>query len=265
MWQLRERAIQAFRPLLSLDDESFNQVAAKASTPSRRGEWVAVFSGVALTVVIGQPWNLPWGPGELWTSTYLVAVSPIFNALLYWLIYDTLGGVIRIARLSRQPLKLDILETDLLIPVAQWSLGITLGFIGGTSLSLLNQTWESLLEWNNIFTYSVLICVMVLMFFLSMWSAHNAIANVKKHELALARKHLTEASRELKERAAKSQLERAEGLSSTINLWATYQRLVQETPTWPFNANIIRRLIMSTVVPAAVYLIKILAGVGLRF
>ena len=113
--------------------------------------------------------------------------------------------------------------------------------------------------------YTMLVCVTVLMFFLSMWSTHNAIANVKKRELALARKHLTAASRELKERAAEGQLTRAEGLSSTISLWTTYQRLVKETPTWPFNANIIRRLIASMVVPAFVYLIKILAGLGIRF
>ncbi len=265
MWRLRERAIQAFRPLLSLDDEAFNRLAVKVSTPNRRWEWVAVLVGVALAIAIGQPWNLGWGSGELWSSVYLVIVGTIFNGLLYWLIYDTLASTIRIARLSRQPLKLDILETDLLTPIAQWSLGITFAFIGGTSLSLLNQTWENLLHWNNIFTYSMLICVIVLMFFLSMWSAHNAISNIKMRELALARKHLTEASRELKERAARGQLKRAEGLSSTISLWATYHRLVQETPTWPFNANIIRKLIASIVVPAFVYLIKIIAGLGIRF
>ncbi|MFC1950652.1 hypothetical protein ACFLWD_03200 [Chloroflexota bacterium] len=265
MWRLRERAIQTFRPLLSLDDEAFNRMVVKLSTPNRRWEWGAVLLGVALAFAIGQPWNLGWGSGELWLSVYLVIIGMIFNGLLYWLIYDTLTGTVRLARLSRQQLKLDIMETDLLTPIAQWSLGISLAFIGGTSLSLLNKTWESLLHWDNILTYSILICVIVLVFFLSMWSAHNAIANVKKRELALARKHLMAISHELKKRAAKGQLKRTEGLSSTISLWATYQKLVQETPTWPFNANIIRRLIASIVVPVFVYLIKIIAGLGIRF
>jgi len=56
-----------------------------------------------------------------------------------------------------------------------------------------------------------------------------------------------------------------ERLSSAISSWVTYQRLAKEAPTWPFNAGIIRRLAASIFIPAIVYLIKILAGLGLRF
>ncbi|MFC1946435.1 hypothetical protein ACFLXY_00795 [Chloroflexota bacterium] len=262
---LRERVIQAVEPLLSQNDEIFNNLVRKIRTPNRIWEWLVLFTGLVLTVIIGQPWNLDWSPGGFWLSVYRVIVSPIFNCLLYWLIFDTLNSVVRITQLSGHPLELDILETDLLTPVAQYSLGISLIFIGGTSISLINKTWEQLLEWNNILTYSILIVAIVLMFFLSVWGTHNAISKIKNRELALARKHLTEASRELKERAASSQLDGVESLSATISLWATYQGLVQETPTWPFNANIIRRLIASIIVPAVVYFIKILTGLGIRF
>jgi len=56
-----------------------------------------------------------------------------------------------------------------------------------------------------------------------------------------------------------------EELSSTINAWVNYERRIKETPEWPYNAGIIRRLLASTVVPAVVYLIKIISGLGLRF
>ena len=91
------------------------------------------------------------------------------------------------------------------------------------------------------------------------------MSEAKKSKLTLARKYLAEISRELEERMAQDSPVGAEELSSTITSWATYQRLVKEAPTWPFNAAIIRRLIASTVVPAVVYLIRILAGLGLRF
>ena len=91
------------------------------------------------------------------------------------------------------------------------------------------------------------------------------MAGAKKQELDLAREHLVAASRELKNQAVRGQVGGMESLSSTMTSWATYQRLVKEVPTWPFNAGIIRRLIVSSVVPAVVYLIKILAGLGLRF
>ena len=113
--------------------------------------------------------------------------------------------------------------------------------------------------------YAILAGALILMFLLSMWSAHNAMANAKSRKLAMARKHLAVVSRELEDRAAEGQLGGTEGLSATITSWATYQRLVQEAPAWPFNASIIRRLAASIFIPAIVYLIKILSGLGLRF
>ena len=65
MWRLRERAIQAFRPLLPLDEDDFNRLAAEIATPKRHWEWTSALIGVGVTCVLGQPWNLPWGAGKL--------------------------------------------------------------------------------------------------------------------------------------------------------------------------------------------------------
>ena len=265
MWRLRERAIQAFRPLLPLDEDDFNRLAAEVTMPKRRWEWTSVLIGVGLAVVLGQPWNLPWGSGELWWSVYLVITEGLMNGLLYWLIYDSLAGAVRINRLSRRDLKLDIFDTELMIPIARWSLGISLAFIGGISLSLVFGTREQLLRWQSITMYVILVCATILIFFISMRSAHNAMAGAKKRELDLAREHLVAASRELKDQAVRGQVGGMERLSYTITSWSTYQRLVKETPTWPFNAVIIRRLFVSILTPGLVYLVKILSQTGIRF
>jgi hypothetical protein len=260
MWRLRIKAIQAFRPLLAMDDYAFNRLAAKASAPNRRLEWISVLIGVGLAVALGQPWDLPWGPGELWSSVYLVIVGTLMNGLLMWLVYDTLASTVRIAQLSSQTPKIDILfNTELLIPIARWSLGISVGWVGGISLSLVFQTQDSLLRGETITLYAILVCVTVLGFLLSMWSTRNTIATVKRRELTLARKHLAAASFELKDRTAQGRLEGMEGLSSTMTSWATYQKLVQDTPTWPFDINIMRRLAASTIAPVLVYLAKVFA------
>ena len=265
MWRLRERAIQAFRPLLPLDEDDFNRLAVKVATPKRLWEWISLLIGVGLACGLGQPWNLGWGPGEFWMSIYQVIEGALMNGLLFWLIYDTLAGAVRLNRLSRRDLKLDVFDTEMLQPIARWSLGISLGFVGGTSLSLIFGTRESLLRWQSITMYAILICVTVLIFFLSMWSAHRAMADAKKRKLAIARKHLVAISRELEDRTQQDQLIEIGDISNDVNSWASYRRLVQEAPTWPFSAGIIRRLLASMIVPAVVYLIKILSGLGLRF
>jgi hypothetical protein len=265
MRRLRDRAVEAFRPLLSLDDKDFNRLAAEVNTPKRRWEWASALAGVAFALVLGQPWTLEWGPGLLWQSVHLVIVGTLMNSLLAWLIYDTVTGAVRVNRLSRRDLKLDVLDTGLLTPIARWSLGISFGFVGGTSLSLVFATRESLLKWQSISMYAILVCVTVLIFLLSMWSFHRAMTDAKNRKLALARKRLITISRELEDYTEQGQLGGLGELSASLTSWSNYQRLVRETPTWPFDAGIIRRLLASAIVPAIVYLIKILAGVGLRF
>ena len=265
MRRLRDRAIETFRPLLNLDDEGFNRLAAEVNTPKRRWEWASAFAGVALALVLGQPWTLEYGPGLLWQSVHLVIVGTLMNGLLAWLIYDTVTGAVRVNRLSRRDLKLDVLDTGLLTPLARWSLGISLGFVGGISLSLVFETREGLLRWQSIILYAILVCVTILIFLLSMWSAHRSMMDAKNRKLSMARKRLIAISRELEDHTEQGQLGGLGELSASLTSWANYQRLVREAPTWPFNAGIIRRLLGSIIVPAIVYLIKVLAGVGLRF
>jgi hypothetical protein len=262
--RLREQAIQAFRSLLPLADDAFDKLAADISKPNRRWEWLAILAGFALAAGLGQPWNMDW-ISSYWLNTYLVITSLGAWGLLCWLIYDILVSIVRISRLGHHDLNLDILDTEMLAPIARWSLGISLFFLGGISLNLVLETSESLLKWNNITAYIIVVCIMVLIFFLSMWSTHRAMSVAKKRKLALARKHLVVISHELEDRTERDQLGEMGAISYEITSWANYQRLVKEAPTWPFNASIIRKLLASIIVPATVYLIKILSGLGLRF
>ena len=264
MRRLRNRAIQVFQPLLSREEGVSDQLTTEVFMLSRRREWGAVLIGIVFWIVVEQPWGWWWGPGTFWINMYGVATFPLLFGLMGWLIYDTLAGTLHIYRLGRHDLKLDIFDTGLLTPIASSSLGISVAFIGGISLNIVFQTGDTLRQLDDIIIYSILVCVAVLAFFLSMWGAHNAIARVKKRELALARNNQAAAYREIKEHTSQGVSERMESLSHTITVWVNYERRVKEIPTWPFNANIIRRLIASTAVPALVYLIKILSGLGFR-
>ncbi|MFC2059155.1 hypothetical protein ACFLTS_05930 [Chloroflexota bacterium] len=233
--------------------------------PKRHWEWVSILIGAVLWLSLWQPWNRSWVPGTIWLSAYDVVTQTVLFGLLGWLIYSSFADNRYLSRLSRQHLNLDIFDTGTLTPIAYSSLGFSLAFIGGISLSLVFQTQEDLLMWNNITVYIILVCFTVLLFFLSMRSTHSTIAKAKRRELDFVRKHLKTAFRELKERAADGSLKEMEELSSTINAWVNYERRIKEIPEWPYNAGIIRRLLASTAIPAVVYLIKIVSGLGLRF
>jgi hypothetical protein len=264
MWRLQGQAIQALKPLLPLKEDAFNRLVTDVSKPNRPWECAAMLIGVAFAVGLGGPWNLEWSR-YFWLNLYLIVTTLLFYCLLAWLIYDTFAGIRRLARLSRHGLQLDIFDTGTLTSIAVWSLGISLVFVGGISLSLVFQTRDGLLRWEAITTYAILICVTVLIFLLSMWSAHGIMVEAKKRELVLARKHLAAASQELRARMSQGQMEGMQEIYSTITSWATYQGLVRETTTWPFNAAIIRRLMVSILVPVTVFLIKVFSRLGLHW
>ncbi|MFC1919344.1 hypothetical protein ACFLWX_00925 [Chloroflexota bacterium] len=170
-----------------------------------------------------------------------------------------------IAWLSRQHLNLDILDPGPLLPVARWSLGTTLIFAGGISLSMAFEPASALQNRDNYVILGVLVLATVVIFFLSMWSTHRAMARIKAHELALTREHLADAIRKLRNWVAQGLIQETEGTSSAIAAWVAYERRIKEASEWPFNAAILRRLAASILVPGGVYLIKIISGLGFRF
>ena len=269
MLRSRERAVLAFKPLLSLDNAAFSKVAEDISKPSRLREWTAIFAGIfVLGGVLFQPWTLDWASGYFWMNVYFVITTTIGMSLMGWLSYDTLIGILRVSRLSRRDLKLDILDTETLAPVAAWSLGISLVFVGIITLAIISDVAETakiVVDYRTFIGYGFLVSITLLIFFFSMWTAHRAMSEAKKSKLIPARKHLAEISRELVDREAKGQREGMIELSSTITAWTTYETRVKEAPTWPFDAGIIRKLLLSILTPGLVYLIKILSQVGIRF
>jgi hypothetical protein len=189
MWRLWQRAVRAF-PLLMPDDSISKPTGAEFPLPNRRREWLALAIGAAFVILLSQPWSWEFSSSELWLPLYEIVTFALLFGLLAWVVYVGLSQTRYIASLSRQELKLDIFEPGALAPVAHWSLSTSLAFIGGISLSLVFQTRETLLMWQGITIYAVLLAATVLLFFMSLWSTHQAMARAKRRELEMAQKHL---------------------------------------------------------------------------
>ena len=145
IWQLWWRAVQSLQALLSVDEGSSKPVAVEDSPTKRHWEWACIIIGAVFWVSLWQPWAKSWHSGVIWLSAYDVFTQTILFGLLAWLLYSSFSGNRYINRLGRQQLNLDIFNTGTLAPVARLSLGITIVFIGGISLSLVFQTQEDLL------------------------------------------------------------------------------------------------------------------------
>jgi len=228
---------------------------------NRRWEWSAFLLGVLFFLALGQPWN--WDMN--WFEVYTMVASTIMFALLGLLIYGGISSTLRLARLTRKYMHFEIFDTRLLVPVAQWSLSVSLAFVGGISLSVAFQPFENLRQIENIIIYSILICVTILLFFTSMWSTHSAMASAKRRELNMVRENLDFHRKQLKQQSPESINNDKDRLYSAIAVWSIYEKQVREAPTWPFNAGILGRLLVSSLVPAIIYTIKILSGLGFRF
>jgi hypothetical protein len=250
--KLWERVIETCRLLVPKEDE--DNLISKMTIYNRRWEWISLLIGAIFTVVLSIPWE--WI--HKWSDIYSFFTSIILFSLLAWLIYNSINNTRHLTQLNRKYIKIDIFNTEALTPIARWSLGVSLAFVGGISISVAFQPVENLLHISNYIIYSILVCVTILLFFISMWSTHNAMVRAKNIELMIVRRNLEQARYNLKEGSSNGLEGAMERMYSTVVTLGIYEKQIQETREWPYNAGIIRRLAVTILSPGIVYLLKVL-------
>lgn len=254
--RLGQDAIWAFRPILVDSNVDFDQLLARVSPLNRRREWVAVGIGVVAGLSLNQPWN--WGP-SYWWKLWGVLVTVLVFGLIGGIIYRSLAESRLVSALHRQPLHIDIFNPLPLEPVARFSLGISLVYLGGVTMSVLfNPDPQELLSIKSLIIYGSIIMAAVLIFFLTMVSTHRVMAEVKERELALVRRNLSKAYGEWKERNAKGQLQEMEALSYAITAGLAYEKRIEEAPEWPYTTDTLRNLAVSTLLPILAWVAQII-------
>ncbi|MFQ5341536.1 MAG: hypothetical protein ACE5F6_08305 [Anaerolineae bacterium] len=248
-----DRAIEAFRPLVSMDDRGFDRLVTETSQQGRRREWVALAAGALFGVLINPPWT--WQGEAFWTHVQVLLASVFLFGLLGWLIHGSLADTRLFGELHRQPLAINVFDPTPLEPIAQMSLATSVAFIVGATLSLLMfySDPRQVLTPQGIMIYGSLILTPVLVFFLNMMSTHRVMADAKELELQLVRHNLSAMYQELKERTDKAQLQDMEAFSDAINAWLAYQKVIEDAPEWPYTTDMLRNLVASTLLPLAAW------------
>ena len=257
--RLRDDAITAFRPLVPLDDDGFQCLLNEASIFDRRREWLALGIGAGCTLLLSGA-VLGWasaGRSGWVLAIYALPAAALMCGLIGLGIYSSISGSKLFAELSRFSLNVSIFDLASLEPIARWSLGGTLSYISGITLSLLVIPQFSLRRIEIIvIIYTPLILTSVLAFFLNMRSVHGYMVEAKRRELTVVRDSLMALSRTLKERTAKGQVEDTQALLSAIKAWTAHEKWVRDLPEWPYTAAIKRNLVLSMLLPGVVGIIR---------
>ena len=257
--RLRDGAIEAFRPLVPLDDDDFQRLLSAASVFKRRREWLALGVGAACALALSGP-ILEWasvGRSGWLPALYALPAAGLMCSVMGLGIYSSIAGTRLLTELSRHSLNVSIFDLASLEPIARWSLGGTLSYIGGITLSLLLLPRFSLQRIEIVVTiYTPLIVTSVLAFFLNMRSIHGNMVEAKRRELAVVRDSLMALSQTLKERTAKGQVQDTQALLSAIKAWTDHEEWVRDLPEWPYTAAIKRNLALSMLLPGVVGIIR---------
>lgn len=256
-----EGVIEAFRPLVLMDDDSFSQLVDEASRLNPIGQGTAFGVGAAFGLALGQAW-LSDG-NFFWLRLYLSLSAGLMFGLLGWLIYSSVAGTRLTAELHRQPLRIDIFDTTPFEPIGRQSLVIALAFVGGIALSIVfGFTRGSIFAWQNWVIYVVLGIVPILVFFLNMRHTHRVLAAEKRRVLEAVKRNILVTSRSLMERIAAN--ESTGTLAAEINALVAYEERVRAARTWPYNTGMLRTLFVSIIIPGGAALAQALSEILFR-
>jgi hypothetical protein len=261
MQRAREGVIAGLRPIVQLTDEEFERLVAEESRLNPRSELIAVSIGalVGWFMRIG----MAIGVDSPWVQAYQTIATVLMYAAIAWVIYGAVAGTGLYRALLRQPLEVDIFDISPFEPIGRESVLVSVAFIIGATLAMLfSITGEFVLEFESFVVYIFFACVAVLVFFLNLRDTHRVLADAKQRELDLAQTRISQAYQALKHEARDR--EAIQAIAVEMDAWIACKERLGKTRTWPYNTEIIRNLLISTLMPMGIAALRRLGTVLLN-
>jgi hypothetical protein len=253
MARMEAGVIEAFRPLVQMDDEDFKQLVSRATRIEPIGEVLTFVLGAAFGLWVGRLWFS--GTDLDWMALYVPLSACLMFGLLAWTIYVLMASTRLTAALHRPPLRIDIFDTTPFEPIGRQSLISALVFVGGIVLGMIFGVGQgSILAWQTWLMIFVLALVPVFVFFLNMRPTHRVLAAEKGRELEIVGRNIRQACRTLVERVDADEITGT--LGAEINALVTYEERLQAARTWPYDTAMARTLVFSVVIPGAASLAR---------
>lgn len=253
--------VRSFRPLVSLDDEAFDNLVERESHVDPRNEWLALGIGAILGLLSARASGFDLGISWLGFCWYISLA--LMYGLLAWVILGSVATTRLNAALHRLPLRVDILDPVQFEAVGRQSLILALVFIGGITLSLLLSFQPGNISEPSFWvTYLLLVLAVLLIFFLNMRPSHRVLTAAKQQELEPLQRKINASCRELAQNLERNQ--ETGSLPAEINALVAYEQRLLVARTWPYNITIIRTLFFSVLIPLGSVILRQLVEVFLR-
>ncbi len=253
MSRIGDDVVQSFRPLVQLDDKSFARLVAEYSAVPLIREIIAILIGAAFGMWWAISNNSEITPS--WFFAYWTLANTAMFGLLTWTIYLSFADTRLTAALHRQPLMIDLFDITPFQAVGRQSLAGALVFIGGILVSLiLGAATENFRYIEFWLLYIPLALVPVLIFFMSMRPTHHVLSREKKRLQGILISQLHVRILKLESGLEKGGIP-AE-LASELNALSSYEKILQNTRTWPYNTAQMRTLFFSVLLPAITMLLR---------
>ena len=253
MARMEAGVIEAFRPLVQMDDEDFEQLVDGATRIEPVGEVLAFVLGAVFGLWVGRLWFS--GTDLFWMALYVPLSASLMFGLMAWTIYVLMASTRLTAALHRPPLCIDIFDTSPFEPIGRQSLISALVFVGGIVLGMIFGVGQgSIFAWQTWLMVLVLALVPVLVFFLNMRPTHRVLAAEKGRELEVVERNIRQACRTLMDRVSAD--ESTGSLGAEINALVAYEKRLQAARTWPYDTAMARTLVFSVVIPGAASLAR---------
>ncbi len=253
--------VRVIRPLVSLDDESFDSLIAEVSRINPVHEGIAF--GIGAILGIASVLASGFEEDTSWLRWYWLLTAGFMYGLLAWTIFGSVASTRVNAALHRQPLRFDILDPSTFEAIGSQSLLIALAFVGGITLSLLFAfQLENLSSPEFWLIYLFLALVTVLIFFLNMRPTHHVLVAEKKREIEPVRQHIKRACRSLVQHLDQNQ--NPGTLAAEVNALVVYEQRLLAARTWPYNTAMLRTLFFSVFFPLVSVLARLVVEILFR-
>jgi hypothetical protein len=261
MGRMDKAVDESFRRILKLPGEEIERLIQTVGVPRPAGELCALAVGALLGYLLLRASGdaVPNG----WLELCWIGEALLMYALLAWVIYLSLVGSRLMSAIHRQPLHVDPFDLKPFEAIGRQGLLLALVFVGGITLSIIFVGFQSENVRFVAFWLSFVppFLVPVAIFFLTMLPTHRVLSAAKARELETVRRQVAGTCRALAGRIESGHDSLA--LSQQVLALSTYEKRLEQTPTWPYNTRMIRTLFFSVLVPAGTFLARVFGDVFL--